>query len=270
MLRALNQMLRDRMEGKAPKFEQFMERFGHFFGPNPPKTLDELIQHLERQMAQMESLMQSLSPEMRQQMQDLIASTLNDPELQDLMAELAAQLELLSPRQGLGSRYAFYGSESLPLQEALSLMERLQGIEGLEAALREGYQGRQLTPEQSAQLQQLLGNDARQAADQMSELAAQLEHKGYVQRGRRGMELTPRGMRRIGQKALRDLYTRLKRDRFGDHPISVRGLGSERSDETKVYEFGDAFNLHVEETLMKGLRREGLEEPIQLKTDDMA
>src|SRR5256712_2273061 len=100
MMKALNQMLRGRMEGKAPKFEQFMERFGHFFGPNPPKTLDELIQHLERQMAQMESLMQSLSPEMRQEMQDLIASTLNDPELQDLMAELAAPPQLLSPRPG--------------------------------------------------------------------------------------------------------------------------------------------------------------------------
>jgi len=89
-----------------------------------------------------------------------------------------------------------------------------------------------------------------------------------VQRGSRGMELTPRGMRRIGQKALRDLYTRLKRDRFGDHPISVRGLGSERSDETKVYEFGDAFNLQVEQTLMNALRRDGPRRPIQLKTDD--
>jgi len=267
MMKALNQMLRDRLEGRPPKFEQFMQRFGHFFGPNPPKTLDELVQHLEKQMAQMESLMQSMSPEMRQQMQDLIASTLNDPELQDQMAELAAQLELLSPRQGLGNRYAFYGSESLPLEEAMGLMERLQSIEDLESALREGYQGRQLTPEQSAQLQQLLGNDARQAADQMSELAAQLERKGYVQKGRRGMELTPRGMRRIGQKALRDLYTRLKRDRFGDHPISVRGLGSERSDDTKVYEFGDAFTLHVERTLMNALRRDGTP-PLTLKTDD--
>src|SRR2546426_808765 len=253
---------------KPQKFDQFMQRFGHFFGPNPPKTLDELIQQLERQMAQMESLMQSLSPEMRQQLQELLASTLNDPELQEQMAELAAQLELLSPGPGLGNRYAFYGSESLPLQEALGLMERLQGIEDLEAALREGYQGRQLTPEQSAQLQQLLGPDARQAADQMSELASQLEKKGYVQRGRRGMELTPRGMRRIGQKALRDLYARLKRDRFGDHPITVRGLGSERSDETKVYEFGDAFNLQVEQTLMNALRRDGAQRPIHLKTDD--
>src|SRR5437588_2032060 len=264
MLRALNQMLRDRLEGKPPKFEQFMQRFGHFFGPNPPKTLDELIQHLERQMAQMESLMQSLSPEMRQQMQDLIETTLNDPELQAQMAELAAQLELLSPRPGLGSRYAFYGSESLPLQEALSLMERLQGIEDLESALREGYQGRQLTPEQSAQLQQLLGSDARQAADQMSELASQLEKKGYVQRGRRGMELTPRGMRRIGQKALRDLYTRLKRDRFGDHPISVRGLGSERSDETKVYEFGDAFTLQAELTSNESIYRSSVQHELRL------
>ncbi len=267
MMKDLNQMLRDRLEGRPPKFEQFMQRFGHFFGPNPPKTLDELIQHLEKQMAQMESLMQSLPPEARQQMQDLIASTLNDPELQDMMAELAAQLELLSPRQGLGNRYAFYGSESLPLQEAMGLMERLQGIEDLESALREGYQGRQLTPEQSAQLQQLLGPDSRQAAEQMSELASQLERKGYVQKGKRGMELTPRGMRRIGQKALRDLYSRLKRDRFGDHPISVRGLGSERSDDTKVYEFGDAFTLHVERTLMNALRRDS-SPPLKLKTDD--
>lgn len=267
MMKDLNQMLRDRLEGRPPKFEQFMQRFGHFFGPNPPKTLDELIQHLEKQMAQMESLMQSLPPEARQQMQDLIASTLNDPELQDMMAELAAQLELLSPRQGLGNRYAFYGSESLPLQEAMGLMERLQGIEDLESALREGYQGRQLTPEQSAQLQQLLGPDSRQAAEQMSELASQLERKGYVQKGKRGMELTPRGMRRIGQKALRDLYARLKRDRFGDHSISVRGLGSERSDDTKVYEFGDAFTLHVERTLMNALRRDS-SPPLKLKTDD--
>ncbi|HYM51193.1 MAG TPA: VWA domain-containing protein [Candidatus Limnocylindrales bacterium] len=268
MMKALNQMLRDRLEGRTPDFDGFMKRFGHFFGPNPPKTLDELVQQLERQMAQMESLMQSLSPEQRAAMEELIASTLSDPELQAEMAELAAALELLSPRPQLGNRYAFYGSESLPLQEALSLMERLQSIEGLEQALREGYQGQQLTPQQSQQLQELLGPEARQAADQISELAAQLERKGYVQRGRRGMELTPRGMRRIGQKALKDLYSRLKRDRFGDHPISVRGLGSEHADETKAYEFGDAFNLHVERTLMNALRRDGPERPVRLRTDD--
>jgi len=268
MLRALNQMLRDRMEGRQPDFEGFMRRFGHFFGDNPPRTLDELVQHLERQMAQMESLMQSLSPEMRQELEELIAATFDDPELLAEMVELAAALELLSPRSSLGNRYAFYGSESLPLQEAMDLMGRLQGIEDLEGALRGGYQGRPLSPEQSQQLEQLLGPEASQAADQLSALVEELERKGYVQSGRRGMELTARGVRRIGQKALRDLYTRLKRDRFGDHPISVRGFGSERSDETKGYEFGDAFNLQVEQTLMNALRREGPGRPVHLQTDD--
>jgi uncharacterized protein with von Willebrand factor type A (vWA) domain len=268
MLRALNQMLRDRMEGRQPDFEGFMRRFGHLFGANPPRTLDELVQHLERQMAQMESLMQSLSPEMRQELEELIAATFDDPELLAEMAELAAALELLSPRSSLGNRYAFYGSESLPLQEAMDLMGRLQGIEDLEGGLRGGYQGRPLTPEQSQQLEQLLGPEASQAADQLSALVEELERKGYVQSGQRGMELTARGVRRIGQKALRDLYTRLKRDRFGDHPISVRGFGSERSDETKGYEFGDAFNLQVEQTLMNALRREGPGRPVHLQTDD--
>ena len=268
MLRALNQMLRDRMEGRQPDFEGFMRRFGHFFGANPPRTLDELVQHLERQMAQMESLMQSLSPEMRQELEELIAATFDDPELLAEMAELAAALELLSPRSSLGNRYAFYGSESLPLQEAMALMGRLQGIEDLEGSLRGGYQGRPLTPEQSQQLEQLLGPEASQAADQLSALVEELERKGYVQSGRHGMELTARGVRRIGQKALRDLYTRLKRDRFGDHPISVRGFGSEHSDETKGYEFGDAFNLQVEQTLMNALRREGPGRPVHLQTDD--
>jgi uncharacterized protein with von Willebrand factor type A (vWA) domain len=268
MLRALNQMLRDRMQGRQPDFDGFMRRFGHFFGANPPRTLDELVQHLERQMAQMESLMQSLSPEMRQELEELIAATFDDPELLAEMAELAAALELLSPRSSLGNRYAFYGSESLPLQEAMALMGRLQGIEDLEGALRGGYQGRPLTPEQAQQLEQLLGPEASQAADQLSALVEELERKGYVQSGRRGLELTARGVRRIGQKALRDLYTRLKRDRFGDHPISVRGFGSERSDETKGYEFGDAFNLQVEQTLMNALRREGPGRPVHLQTND--
>jgi len=150
MLRALNQMLRDRLEGRQPDFNGFMQRFGHFFGPNPPKTLDELIEHLEKQMAQMESLLESLPPEMRRQMQDLIASTFNDPELQAEMAELAAALGLLSPRPTLGSRYAFYGSESLPLDEALALMDRLQNIEGLEGALREAPDAGAIGPASAA------------------------------------------------------------------------------------------------------------------------
>src|SRR5437667_305383 len=187
---------------------------------------------------------------------------LNDYEFMDEGAAQAFQKLMEELKQQVSQTYFKNMTRTMQQLRPEQLGEIKEMLRARNQMLRDRMEGHR------AQLQQLLGSDARQAADQMSELASQLEKKGYVQRGRRGMELTPRGMRRIGQKALRDLYTRLKRDRFGDHPISVRGLGSERSDETKVYEFGDAFNLQVEQTLMNALRRDGPRRPIQLKTDD--
>jgi uncharacterized protein with von Willebrand factor type A (vWA) domain len=268
MLRALNRMIQQKLRGQEPDFQGFMRRFGHLFGPNPPQTLDELLQQMARQMAQMDSLMQSLSPEMRRQLQELMEATFNDPELQQELAQLAGALELMSPRAHLGSRYGFYGEESLPLNEAMGLMGRMQRIEELEQAVREMYRGASLTPEQRAQLEELLGQPARQATDQLGQLTSELERRGLLQRGARGFELTARGMRQIGRKALRDLYSRLKRDRFGNHPVPLQGPGSERSDESKTYEFGDAFSLHVEKTLMNAIRRQGPRKPVGMKPED--
>src|SRR2546421_1933511 len=52
-------------------------------------------------------------------------------------------------------------------------------------------------------------------------------------------ELTPRGMRRIGQNALSDLFARLAKDRLGRHETDPTGVGHERAYETKAYEFGE-------------------------------
>src|ERR1700726_4786255 len=84
----------------------------------------------------------------------------------------------------------------------------------------------------------------------------QLEQRGLIERDDEGMRLTARGLRRIGQKALGDLFARLRRDRFGDHPVSRHGQGGEREEDTKPYEFGDVFDLDVRETLMNAVRRD--------------
>ena len=52
----LNQMLRDRAEGREPDFEQFMDRWGENFPPGI-NNLDELIQHLQDRIGQMQSLL---------------------------------------------------------------------------------------------------------------------------------------------------------------------------------------------------------------------
>src|SRR5207302_1162929 len=58
MVRDLNKMLEQRMEGRTPDFNGFMQKFGDMFPPGI-NSLDELMEHLQRQMAQMQSLLQS-------------------------------------------------------------------------------------------------------------------------------------------------------------------------------------------------------------------
>src|SRR4030042_1175885 len=65
-MEAINQMLEARRRGEEPDFDGFMKEFGDFFGDNPPKNLDELIERLQKQMAQAQSLLESLSPADRQ------------------------------------------------------------------------------------------------------------------------------------------------------------------------------------------------------------
>jgi uncharacterized protein with von Willebrand factor type A (vWA) domain len=263
MIHDLNALMRQRLEGVPPEqlqshYQAFLRKWGRMF-PDAPATFEEFLEQLQRQLARMDSLMQSLSPEMRRQLGELVESAFGDPELQAELSQLAGALELLSPRQRLGNRYSFFGGEELPLDEAMDLMGRLQSMERLEQALRDAYRGRELDAESREQLRELLGEDAAASHDQLQRMIRRLEESGLVQRDGRSLQLTARGMRRIGQKALGDLFSRLKRDRFGNHELRAEGHGGERSDDSKPYEFGDSFALDVEKTVMNALRREAAE-----------
>jgi uncharacterized protein with von Willebrand factor type A (vWA) domain len=264
LVRDLNALMRQKLEGVPPEqlqqnYQAFLRKWGQAF-PDAPATFDEFLEQLMRQMARMDSLMQSLSPEMRRQLGDLMESVFSDAEFQGELAQLAGSLELLSPRQRLGNRYAFFGSEQLPLDEAMDLMGRLQTMEELERALRDAYRGEEIDERTRDELRDVLGDEAARSLDQLQQIMRRLEEQGLVQRDQRGLQLTARGMRRIGQKALGDLFSRLKRDRFGNHELRREGFGGERTDDSKAYEFGDAFALDVEKTVMNAIRREAGEE----------
>ncbi|EQD80905.1 von Willebrand factor, type A, partial [mine drainage metagenome] len=69
-------------------------------------------------------------------------------------------------------------------------------------------------------------------------------------------------------KALRDIFQHLRGDRFGGHQLARAGIGGDRGDESKVYEFGDPFTLEVQRTVMNAIRRgEGLP-PLHLELAD--
>jgi uncharacterized protein with von Willebrand factor type A (vWA) domain len=80
--------------------------------------------------------------------------------------------------------------------------------------------------------------------------------------------LTARGIRRIGEKALRDIFQHLQRDAFGQHAVARQGIGADRSEDTKAYEFGDPFLLDLSGTLMQAALRHGEGMPLALHVSD--
>ena len=48
MMRALNQMIKDKLAGQEPDFDGFMQQFGQMFGDNPPKSFDELMEQMQQ------------------------------------------------------------------------------------------------------------------------------------------------------------------------------------------------------------------------------
>lgn len=268
MVKDLNKMLQDKMAGNEPDFDQFMQQYGDLFGDNPPQSLDELIAQMQHQMGQMQSLLDSLPGDMRQQLQDLLGDKIGDPDLQQALNELGQSLEYLYPMRDLRNQYPFRGEEEIDLQSAMQLMDQMQSIDELERQLERTQYGGEIDDIDADKLEELLGQEARETLDQLKQFLEILEEAGYIRKKGNQYELTPRGTRKIGQRALVEIYQQLKSDSFGKHEIRESGTGGERTDSTKKYEFGDPFFLDIQKTMFNSMLREGPGTPIRLKPDD--
>jgi len=268
MVRDLNKMLQDKMAGGQPDFDQFMQQYGDLFGDNPPQSLEDLISQMQAQISQMQNLLDSMPGEMRRQLQDLLGDKIGDPELQSELSELGANLEYMFPMRDMRNQYAFRGDEELDLNEAMQLMDRMQGMDDLERQLERTQYGGDIDEIDEERLRELLGDEAAETLKQLKQFLEILENAGYIRKKGNTWELTPRGTRKIGQKALGEIYAQLKKDSFGKHATRERGTGGERSDDTKKYEFGDPFHLNLEKTIFNSFYRETPKTPVRLHPDD--
>lgn len=268
MVQDLNDMLVQKMRGQEPDFQQFMDKYGDMFGDNPPQSLDELIAQMQAQMQAMQSLMESLPSDQRQQLQSLLADKLGDPELEGELSQLALNLDYLNPGRERSPSYPFRGDEEVGLQAAMDLMGEMQGIDEMERALERAQYDGDLEGIDLDKLRDLLGDDSAEALEQLQQLLQVLEDAGYIRRKGDGWELTPHGMRKIGQRALGEIYQQLKKQGIGNHPMPQAGRHGERIDDTKLYEFGDPFHLHMGRTIMNAVEREGPQSPVRLLPED--
>src|SRR5436189_4875665 len=173
MIRDLNKMLRERQEGKEPDFDAFMQKHGEYFpGVN---SLDDLIEQMQQQMAAMQGIMDNLSPEQRQELQDLMEQLMGDDRIRVDLMELAQNLEALSPLEQMRTRFPFRGDESLPLNEAMRMMNRLQQMEGLEDQLNEARRMDDLEAIDSEKVKKLLGDEEYLSVETLKELMKMVE-----------------------------------------------------------------------------------------------
>jgi len=84
-----------------------------------------------------------------------------------------------------------------------------------------------------------MGEDAARALDRLANLTKSLADAGLIEQHGGRIELTPQGVRRLGQKALADLFGQINKDRIGDHSALRTGTGHDREETTKAYEYGD-------------------------------
>ena len=268
MIQALNQMLRDRSMGEDPDFEGFMEQYGHFFDPDRPASLDELIEQLQQQMASMQSLMDSMSSQMRDELEDMLQSSMPSEMMQD-MAELASTMYEMFPFDDMASEYPFMGDESVTLDQAMQLMEQLQDMDRLDDQLESVMRQGGVENVDPDKVEELMGEDARRELEQLQKLIQQLEEAGYLRRKGDRLELTARGMRKLAQSALREVFSEMKKERMGRHEVFTRGDGGEYTGETRQYQFGDPFDIDMHRTLFNSVLRNGPSVPLRLTPEDL-
>lgn len=269
MVRELNKLLSKHVAGQDSEsdFRDFMDQFGSMFPPEID-NIDDLIDYLEKQAAQAASLMKSMPEEMRREMEETIRALLRDDRLQWDLAQMSGLLEQITGRP-LGRAYPFGGDTPLGMDQAMELMRGLNDLDELEAQLRQALRYMDLEMVDEKLLEETLGSDSKAILEELRRIAQMLEEAGYAKRNGDELELTPRAVRRLGERALRDIFAELRRDRAGQHDNRSAGQSSEQEHDTKPWEFGDPFLVDIGKTVSNAVKRQGKGLPVQIEVSDI-
>lgn len=147
--------------------------------------------------------------------------------------------------------FRFSGNEPITFTDALEIFKKLQNVEELERCLRnENVDGID-----SSEILDLLGSDSSESLNTLKHIIQQIESRGYIKTTEGRIELTPKGIRRIGEKALTDIFQRLNKDSFGFHELKIAGNGDTLTGGTRKLRFSDMFDVDIVNTIKNSLRR---------------
>ncbi len=268
MLAELNDMIERRARGEPSDFEDFLRRYGDLF-PDQPGTLDELLENMARRMAAMSRLMAALSPEQRAELRALAQQVMQDMDLAFEVDRLGANLASMFPDMAWDQPgEPGEGEGQASLSATVDAMERLHDYEELERSARQDYPGASIEDVDEDAVRRALGEQDVQDVRRLKRIERALEEAGLLTRRDGRLEVTPKGARKMGERALVKVFERLRRDREGTHEARDPGGLAEPTGATRPWRFGDTGQIAVQRTVFNAVLRGGDAENLRLSPED--
>jgi uncharacterized protein with von Willebrand factor type A (vWA) domain len=256
MMSDLNELLEKHARGEDTQddFEQFMDKHGQFF-PEQPESIEQLLDQLARQAAAMQRMLESMSPEQRQELMELMQEALGDLDLAAQMQRLTDNLRAARPDLPWSGQQRLRGDQPLGLGDATEALADVADLDALAESLSQDYAGASLEDVDEEAVARALGRQALDDLRRLQEIQRELERQGYLTRKGGDVELTAKAIRRIGQTALRRVFASLDSGSRGDHDVRDAGSAGELTGTTREWRFGDEQPLDVVRTVSNSVRR---------------
>ncbi|MDX6217631.1 MAG: hypothetical protein QOG99_3215, partial [Frankiales bacterium] len=257
MLADLNQMLEADARGEhtQEQFDEFMAQHGQFF-PSNPADLEELVDELARRSAAAQRLMDSLTPQQRQELSELMDGAM-DLDMQSQLAQLGDSLRTARPDLQWGGRERMSGEQGMGLGDATTALQELADLDDLEGALSQDYPGASLDDIDEAAVQRALGRGALDDIRALQRIERELKEQGYLTHDAQGrLELSPRAVRRLGATALRKVFAQVSSRSRGSHDVRDAGAAGEITGASRPWQFGDEQPLDVIRTVRNAVLRD--------------
>lgn len=279
MLAELNDLLEARAAngGQPPpdeseRFVAFKQRHADLL-PGDPADLDELLSDLARRARAAQQFLQSLDPEQRAQLQALADQAFDDVELSFQLDQLGRNVSAAFP-QGLptpdsgdtpngdtpnGDGQTGSGEPEVPqesgfggpISRVVDAYERMAELDDLEQQLGGDDVGATLADVDEEALRRHLDDDAVRELAELKEVERELERSGAMRVRDGELELTPRGARLLGERALIRLMARVRRE-----PATRRvGADPEATGQTRAWVFGDREPIATAATVRNAVMR---------------
>ncbi|WP_127479971.1 vWA domain-containing protein [Nocardioides pantholopis] len=256
MLQDLNELLEKHQQGVDTQddFDRFMDEHGDFF-PERPENIDQLLDALAARAAAAQRMLNSMTPEQREELMQLSAQAFGSPALMDSLARLDANLQSLRPGEDWGGSEQMSGDEGVGLGDGTGVFQDLAELDTLSEQLTQSYAGSQLDDVDLEALARQLGDQAAVDARTLQQLEKALREQGTMRRDSTGqLQLTPRAMRQLGQALLRDVAQRLS-GRRGERDTQRAGAAGELSGSTREWAYGDTEPWDIPRSVLNGVLR---------------